>query len=142
MKLWTIQHEKAFETLEHDGILTTNENHLCCDGDFRFAYDWLTDKMRCMVGEPPKNIKYPIWAWYMWEGKRKRRDLRYGGYAKRGTPLVQLEIEVPDNEVVLSDFDDWHIVIMRGLCSDNNKELDSYYDSIRDIPDEELWFDP
>ncbi|WP_310603404.1 hypothetical protein [Anaerosporobacter sp.] len=27
---------------------------------------------------------YDVWAWYQWEGKRKRRDIREGGHAKRG----------------------------------------------------------
>lgn len=139
MRLWTIQHEKAFETLEKSGVLTANENNLFCEDYYRFAYDWLVEQMKLRVGMPPYGIHYPIWAWYQWEGKRKRCDLRCGGYAQRGTHLVQLEMEIPDNEVMLSDFDDWHCVLNRGLNSDDEAELDEYYNSIRDIDNEEFW---
>lgn len=57
---------------------------------------------------PPNRIRYPIWAWYQWEGKRKRRDMRESGYAKRGEKIVQLTIEVNDKDVLLSDFDLFH----------------------------------
>lgn len=57
---------------------------------------------------PPKKVRYPVWAWYQWEGKRKRRDVREKGYAERGEKIVQLTIEVDDKDVLLSDFDLFH----------------------------------
>lgn len=60
---------------------------------------------------PPVGVGYPIWAWYQWEGKRKRRDMRESGYAKRGEKIVQLTIEIDDRDVLLSDFDLFHYVL-------------------------------
>lgn len=60
---------------------------------------------------PQERINYPVWAWYQWEGKRKRRDIREGGYAKKGEKIVQLTIDIPDEEVLLSDFDLFHYVL-------------------------------
>jgi len=95
------------------GLLTASENHLFCEGDFKFAYDWMTEKMKKRKLMPPKGISYPVWAWYQWEGERKRRDMREGGHAKRGEKIVQLTIEIPDKDVLLSDFDLFHYVLNR-----------------------------
>ena len=37
---------------------------------------------------------------------------RYGGM--KGTPVVLLTIDIPDNMVLLSDFDMWHVVLNDG----------------------------
>lgn len=108
MILWTIQHCQAYEQLQKDGILRANEDYLCSMVGFRQAYDWMGAKMIGAGMLPPQGVGYPIWAWYQWEGKRKRRDMREGGYGKRGEKMVQLTIEVADRDVLLSDFDLFH----------------------------------
>ena len=59
------------------------------------------------VGTPPQGVNYPIWAWHTREGKRKMPDLRQSGFGEKGTELVRMEIEIPEDQVVLSDFDLW-----------------------------------
>lgn len=126
--LWTIQHEAAWEAFEEAGVLVANEDYLFCQDDFRFAYDWISQQMIQKIGVPPDGIHYPVWAWYQWEGKRKRRDLRRSGYAKRGTPLVQITFEAEENEFLLSDFDDWHCVLNDSYLATSESELDDFYD--------------
>ena len=114
MLLWSIQNIHAYEKFMKAGTLTANENHLCFDGELLFAYDWMAEKMQQhgLKGlKPPPGVKYPIWAWYTWEGKRKRRDMRESGYAERGTKIVQLTIEVDNSDILLSDFDLYHHVL-------------------------------
>ena len=53
----------------------------------------------------------PIWAWYQWEGSRRKPDLRASGYLPKGEPGVRLELRVADDRVLLSDFDLWHYVL-------------------------------
>ena len=72
------------------GTLTANKRHLFCEDDFLFAYNWMVKKMKDKGLQPPVGVDYPIWAWYQWEGKRKRRDMRESGYEKRGEKIVQL----------------------------------------------------
>lgn len=110
MRLWTIQTEEAYQILKRTGLLRAERSHVLNES-FVMAYDWMVKEMAKRIGDPPNEVVYPIWAWYQWEGKRKRCDLRCGGYAERGTPLVQLTIEIPDDNVVLSDFDDWSYVL-------------------------------
>ena len=127
VKLWTLQHEDAFRVFKETGVLRANNNYLFCDVGFTYAYDWIAEEMRKRIGEPPvEDIKYPIWAWYQWEGKRKRQDLRCSGYAKRGTPMVQLEIEVPINEILLSDFDAWIFVMNYWYIHDNDDDYNAF----------------
>lgn len=131
MRLWTIQDEEAYQILEQTGVLHADGNHLL-DDSFRRAYDWLVHEMRLRIGEPPEGACYPIWAWYQWEGKRKRCDLRCGGYARRGTPLVQLTIDVDDDKVLLSDLDDWHYVLnfwYYSLTEEENNNFEAAYES-------------
>ena len=129
IKLWTIQHIEAYHCLKETGILCANEEYLFCQDDLRFAYDWMVEQMRIKIGPPPVGVGYPIWAWYQWEGERKRRDLRFSGYAKRGTPMVQIEFEVEDRCILLSDFDGWHFVLNHSYLADNEEDFDSFYAS-------------
>ena len=101
MRLWTIQTEEFFEKLQQQKIIITEKPPV--ETNFKWSYDWLKTKMAIDT--------YPIWAWCQYEGKRKRRDLRSGGFAKRGTKLVQLHIDIDDGLVLLSDFDLFHYVL-------------------------------
>ena len=108
MLLWTIQHYQAYEQMQECGVLRANEDHLFCEDDFRYAYVWMSTKMISCGIMPPQGVRYPVWAWYQWEDKRKRRDMREGGHAKRGEKIVQLTINVEEKNVLLSDFDLYH----------------------------------
>lgn len=126
--LWTIQTEEAFREFERTGRLRANENHLFCGDDLRFAYDWLSTQMVNRIGSPPETVRYPVWAWYQWEGKRKRMDQRLSGYATRGTPLVQITFEAEPDSFLLSDFDMWHIVLAGQYAANSEAEWDRFYE--------------
>lgn len=125
--LWTIQHEEAFLNLEKTGVLVANENFLFCQDDLLFAYNWMSKQMKARIGKPPKGVKYPIWAWYQWEGKRKRMDQRLSGYAKRGTPLVQITFEADADSFLLSDFDAWNNVLAKQYVANDEADWDRFY---------------
>ena len=111
--LWTIQNEEVLEKLQKEGVYHANEDYLFCRDipSIEYVYDWLSAKMTDKVGAPPSSVRYPVWAWHTWEGKREKRNLRGKGFGNKGERLVQLEIEVPDGEVVLSDFHLWVAVM-------------------------------
>ena len=125
--LWTIQHIDAYKEMEKTGVLRANEQFLFCQDDMRYAYDWIAQQMRTRIGEPPAGVEYPVWAWYQWEGKRKRRDLRHAGFAKRGTPMVQIEFAAEDKSSLLSDFDEWLGVLNNTYIADNQDDFDRFY---------------
>ena len=115
MILWSIQHRQAYENMIETGVLRADEKHLLFEGDLKDAYLWMANQMRERIGYPPDGVVFPVWAWYQWEGKRKRPDMRIHGYSsEKGVPLVLLTLEVPESCVLLSDFDYWHVVLNDG----------------------------
>ncbi|BCJ96334.1 hypothetical protein acsn021_39030 [Anaerocolumna cellulosilytica] len=115
MVLWTIQHKCAYEEMRKKGVLRANEARIC-DDSFKEAYLWISSQMTKRMGNSPEGVIFPVWAWYQWEGKRKRLDMRIHGrhWGKKGSPIVLLTIDVPDKFVLLSDFDYWHVVLNNG----------------------------
>ena len=75
MILWTIQSEEVYRIIEDTGVYR-------CDfskSGFSFLekhYRCLSGQMRKKIGEPPEDVVFPVWAWYMWENVRKKPDLR------------------------------------------------------------------
>lgn len=110
MLLWTIQNADAYENMKKVGVLRANDNYIFMDFN-PTAYHWMANKLEAKCPKPDCKMQYPVWAWYMKDGKRKRRDLRCAGYGKRGEEMVQITIEVPNNQVLLSDFDAFHFVL-------------------------------
>lgn len=125
--LWTIQDEAAFEVFQRTGVLRADPSRLIFDGMFRNAYDWMTAQMCQRIGVAPDGVQYPVWAWYQWEGRRKRRDLRQAGYAQRGTPMVQITFEADHKDFLLSDFDAWHSVLSNCYIADNEQDWELFY---------------
>ncbi len=126
MILWTLQHKAAYDVMLKTGALRANEQYLFCQDDLRFAYNWIASEMQKRISAPPAGVRYPVWAWYQLSGQRKRPDMRtYRDWAEKGTPIVLMTVEVPDEMVLLSDFDMWHIVLANeylALREEDDKE--------------------
>lgn len=139
MLLWTIQHRDAYENMLKSGSLRADDAHLFCGDDFRYAYDWIAARMREKIGEPPEGVKYPVWAWYQWEGVRKRPDMRgsHKCYSPKGTPIVLMTVDVPDENVLLSDFDMWSVVLTNGYLAIDEKDDENFCGNQKDI--EQSW---
>ena len=118
MRLYTITTEKAYTVLNDRGWLTGNAHHAW--RDFLPSYKWMGDQMTKRVGPPPGRSRYPIW------GRIEKPDLRSGGHLPRGNRGYRLEIEVPDQEVLLSDFQQWHIVLMDRYISNSEEDDDRF----------------
>ena len=108
MKVYTIQRVAFYEELMRDGIVYCNlESHWC--QDCRVQYDWMANQMRKRIGEPPfPEIKYPVWVWLQYNSRKdpvppmSPKDIH-----PEENEAVMLELEVPDDEVLLSDLDLW-----------------------------------
>lgn len=114
MKLWTIQHKAAYEEMLQTGVLRANRAYIV-EEFFQEPYEWMASQMKKRIGNPPEGVELPVWAWYQWAGQRKRPDMRHHGRSSdKGVPIVLLTIDVPDEHVLLSDFDYWHVVLNDG----------------------------
>ena len=110
MVIWSILTRQAWDDLQRRGRLRASRRHVI--KDFLGPYLWMADQMerRLKVPRPSKDAM-PIWAWYQWEGKRSKPDLRSAGHVPQGGKGVRLELQVADGRVLLSDFDLWHYVL-------------------------------
>lgn len=111
MKLWTIQSPAVYDLLQKTGIYH-------CDPDlsenpeeaFRKAYAWMHAKMEIQIGPAPEGVTDPVWAWHTWVGNRRKPDFRTSLF-RNSMDCYLMEIEVPDDEVLLTDYNDWHYVL-------------------------------
>ena len=71
MLLWTSQTTEAYNTLIHTGAYHCNESKIIDFEWWKPAYDWIAQKMKEQIGDPPEGVNYPVWLWYRWKGKNK-----------------------------------------------------------------------
>ena len=148
MKLWTIQPQAVYQLLQDTGVYRCDPyqsvmlqpmddamigKELC--EQFVESYDWLVRQMEKRIGPRPEGVIYPVWAWYQYGNKRKP-DLRSERWSNGnpGERLACILLEVPDQEVLLSDFGGWHFAL-GGLVpiSDSEEEsdqLEEYLDTL------------
>lgn len=115
MLLWTIQDCAVWEQVKVTGSYAVSDEHIEFPAEeddafnhLNYAYRWLARQMELRVGPPPQGVHYPIWAWYKRYGQADGKpDMRASHYIP-GKPCVRMKLDVPDYEVLLSDFDAWH----------------------------------
>ena len=139
MILWTIQPEEIFDLIQKEGVYRCDPEKGEIDPCFLESYDWLVNKMRKRIGPPPAGVTYPVWAWYRQDGKHKKPDLRSERwcYGNNGEKYVCLEISIPSDQVLLSDFDEWHCVLNDFLASNTEEEYEKIKKYYEALPPEE-----
>ena len=134
MILWTSQEEAVYNELLKTGVYRCDIN-LSPMRDCRKQYDWLVQQMKQRIGPPPEQVTYPVWALYQQDGKHRKPDLRRERWAVgcNGERFACLEIEIPDRDVLLSDFDAWCMLLSDFLISDTEQEgccLEAQYEAL------------
>ena len=134
MILWTMQPIEVWNMICEKGVYHCDPAK-CSMPEFADQYEWLVRQMEKRVGPPPPGVSYPVWAWYLQDGRNSRPDLRKERwcYGPGNEEYVCIEFEIPDNQVLLSDFKVWHIVLCNSLISwsgDEDERMESYYDTL------------
>ena len=134
MILWTSQEEAVYNELLKTGVYRCDLN-LSPMKDCRKQYDWLVRQMKQRIGPPPEQVNYPVWVLYQQDGKHRKPDLRRERWAVgcNGERFACLEIEIPDRDVLLSDFDAWCMLLSDFLISDTEQEgccLEAQYEAL------------
>ena len=137
MILWTIQPIEVYELIQRIGVYH-------CDyekSDMNYLqeqYDWLVREMKERIGEPPEGVSYPVWAWYMWEGTRKKPDLRRErwGNGWKGERFACMEIDILEERFILSDFNTWSIILLNGLLADTEEKVEALEKECEALPSE------
>ena len=140
MRLWTIQGIEIYEQLQRDGVAYCTTPAWADDEMFLKAYGWMAGQMRQRIGEPPiKDIKYPMWAWYQFNSAKSKKPTRSYFYIQEGISAY-MEIEIPDNKVLLSDFINWHNVLNQYPLT-NWRRIDKKIDLLEKEAGKSLVFD-
>lgn len=84
----------------------------------RPAYRWMMEQMKLRL--PHYYGGYPIWVWL---GKP---DLRTSGLLPRGEQGIRLELEIPSERILTSDFNAWHFVLNNWFLALNEKEEEQW----------------
>ena len=129
MRLWTIQGIEIYKQLVANGLAYCTKPNVSDDKEFMRAYRWMADQMRRRIGEPPiKGIEFPIWAWFQFDSVKKKIPPRSPLVVSKGI-TAYMEIEVPDKEVLLSNFMNWHSALC-GWPLDNWKQINRKMDML------------
>lgn len=121
MRLWTTQGIEIYDQLKQNGIAYCTKPLWGDNPEFMYAYRWIARQMQQRIGNPPiEGIEYPIWAWYQYDCAKKKQPPRSPNVVPEGISAY-MQIEVPDNEVLLSDFDLWNAVLNQSQTDDWNK---------------------
>ena len=123
MRSWTRRQPAELEAVKRTGFLKTATAK--ADLDPLVAYDWMANQLRVRIGHPPSNVTYPIWVWkYCYGTFKPRPDLRTRCLLPKGTAGVLLELDLPENQVLLSNFDAWHAILNNHHYSPNDAEYE------------------
>nr|WP_237163495.1 DUF3841 domain-containing protein [Paenibacillus sp. BIHB 4019] len=112
---------------ENQGYLEGSEKHAL----FPQEYQWMMTKMNERL--PNYSGESPIWLWV------QKPDMRSSGHFESCTSCVRIRLELDDKEVLISDFDDWHLVLNDSFLADNEKEWDDYHLGKLSMSKEESW---
>lgn len=74
----------------------------------------------------PENILLPVWAWYKNYGLQQKPDRRRSMFRNYESYDAIMELEVPDELVILSDFDDWHCILNNFPIFTKEEESENY----------------
>ena len=139
VRAWTIQPAEVADQICKTGEFKCDPN--LCDQDFKWAYDWMADQMEKKFGRP-EDVTLPVWGWYRCYGKNKKPDLRRGDYqfGRKGTKLACIELELPADEVLLSDEPNWTMFVLNNSFFDSSlseEESDALYAAYKALPPQE-----
>lgn len=110
MIVWTNQPYAVYETLMQTGQFTCDPKQAenWQEAEFAKAYQWMIKQMTHKIGPAPVGVTAPIWAWYKRNYAHQRPDFRQ---LRDFADQVCLEIEIADEDILLSDFIHWHAVL-------------------------------
>ncbi|GAB6991809.1 DUF3841 domain-containing protein [Paenibacillus pini] len=128
-RYWTNQTIEAWEQARENGYLIGNSDFIW--EEIRKEYHWMMRQMKKRMTQ--YSGEFPIWLW------TEKPDLRRVGHFNGGTHAVSLEIEIPNEQVLLSDFDAWHCVLNDSFLALDEMEWEAFYRKELKMSKEESW---
>ena len=125
MKLYSVQPLAVYDLLCREGLFHSRPQDYpdsalnLFNDDFKFAvaYQWLIERMIERGLARPHPEVFPVWAYLYWINRAKPKpDLRYTALKRWGKSgrQVLLTMIIPDDRVLLSDYDQWFSCLCYG----------------------------
>ena len=112
MRIWTTQSVDFWNQLQEQGVIYCSTQKSYWAEEFRGPYDWMASLMVKRVGPPPvPGVDYPIWGWQQVGSYKKDYHGSMTDCAGEDDEFVFMTVDIPDNQVLLSDFNLWHCVL-------------------------------
>ena len=122
LKLWSHMTEEQVSQVFNGGLRADPERSLE-DHPFAFSYGWMVGQMERRVSPRPEGVVLPVWAWHSFWGRRRQPDLRVSNFT--GYDDFMVTFDIPDERVLLSDFELWHYVLNNWYLPMSQEEADS-----------------
>ncbi|RCW40535.1 DUF3841 domain-containing protein [Paenibacillus prosopidis] len=97
---WTIQTTEVWEQFKKQGYLEGTKVYAMYPKEYTWMMKQMNKRLTNYKGE------YPIWLWI------KKPDMRSTCHFSSYTQCVRLRLDLNDRDVLVSDFDDWHMVLI------------------------------
>jgi hypothetical protein len=126
---WTIQSIEKWNKAKELGCLE-GDKEFVDEEFFKPYYNWMMEQMKLRL--PNYNGEYPIWLW------TEKPDLRQR-HMNKGEKGVLLEVNINENNVLLSDFMIWNAVLNDAFLYIDEKEKKDYEEGKSLITKEQSW---
>lgn len=124
MRLWTSQPPCVAYMLRRGMAFRCDAGKATYAGDFDDAYDWLASEMSHRVGPAPDGVRWPVWAWRRYgRPDGEAPDVADDIVGSEDMDFFLIELDVQEDRVLLSDFDNWHTVLNGWMALDPDELL-------------------
>ncbi|MBQ9066230.1 MAG: DUF3841 domain-containing protein, partial [Clostridia bacterium] len=140
MTLWTVQPATALDEIRETGRFVCDRSrsfNLTKPDHLDAPYQWLIRQMEERIGPRPDGVEYPIWGWHTWEFEHRAPDPDSAAFLTRTEDKAFFTLELPEDQVVLTDFDAWHLIMMDLFIPDpamTEDEEDAFLERYTSLP--------
>ena len=112
MRIWTTQSLSLWNQLQEQGVAYANTAKSLGTGDYKEAYEWMAAQMVKRVGPAPlPEVRFPLWGWQQVGSYKKEYHGSLSVCDGNGEEYVFIAADIPDDQLLLSDFYWWHAVL-------------------------------
>lgn len=126
MHAWLIAQIALWERLQREKALLYDPERV--PAGLHPFYEWMRQQMAKRL--PRYQGQYPWWAWVRWTSQKPMPDLRSWScelyYVPPEEPMVRLELELREQEVLCSDFGSWCLVLFNEYVAQQQRELEQW----------------
>ena len=91
--------------------------------DYKEAYGWMAEQMRKRIGPPPiPEVEYPLWGWQQHGSYKKEYHGSQSDCGGDDDEFIFITANIPDDMVLLSDFNMWHHVLNHWCIARTKRE--------------------